>query len=381
MAHATSPHEARDAGAQAGDAGGAGTGVNEPRIAVLSASWTQAPQSESAEAVRSIAGALSRLAPVDVFVPGGGATFADGAFDVSPIPGAHDPRARYQAVVVEAGHHGADELARSAASLAAGGPVLAVGGARFAVDGVLDVGLGDPAGTDGPRTGPAVHHVGLYARVHPGARGRRHYGLSGIPDYLLVLGDRPGVPVTPTPSDRTRWLLARFARRHLVVVEGGVARAWRSRSCVAQFDVHTRMDLWILMAQAQGVVDLLPGDVYARECVEALRLGVPIVAPGGSAADRLARAAGDMRFTSTAELLSCAEALGDPAVRESLSSAGREVADRWYGDPHALVARLAGVLGLADGVDGRRGGTTGPLSRPTTAPGEGTTERSPSSRG
>jgi hypothetical protein len=344
--------------------------VNEPRVAVLSASWAQVPRSESAEAVRSIAGALSRLAQVDVFVPGEGAAHGDGAFDVTPIAGTHTLRARYHAVVVEAGHHGADELAGSVASLAAGAPVLAVGGARLAVggarlglDGVLDVGLGDrgdgrprrrdhPADPSAARTGPAVHHVGLYARVHPGARGRRHYGLGRIPDYLLVLGDRPGVPATPTPSDRTRWLLARFARQHLVVVEGGVAHAWRSRSCVAQFDVHTRMDLWILMAQAKGVVDLLPGDLYARECVEALRFGVPIVAPGGSAADGLARAGG-MRFTSTAELLSCAEALGDPAIRASLASAGREAADRWYGNPHAFVTRLAEVLGLAAGVDGR----------------------------
>jgi hypothetical protein len=332
--------------------------VNEPRIAVLSPSWVEAPHSEIAEAVRSIAGALSRLAPVDVFVPGDGASFADGAFDVTPIGAARASRARYEAVVVEAGRRG--ELVRSAGSLAAGAPVLAVGGARFTVDGVLDVGPdgadgGSGAGTGfdgGAGTAPAVHHVGLYARVHPDARSRRHYGLGGIADYLLVLGDRPGVPATPTPSDRTRWLLARFARQHVVVVEGGVARAWRSRSCVAQFDVHTRMDLWILMAQSKGVVDLLPGDVYARECVEALRLGVPIVVPGGSAADRLASAAGGMRFTSTAELLSCAEALDDPATRTALASFGREAADRWYGDPHAVVARLAGALGLAAPSDG-----------------------------
>ncbi len=364
--------------------GGAGSDVNEPRIAVLSPSWVQAPHSEIAEAVRSIAGALSRLALVDVFVPGEGATFADGAFDVTPIGGARAPRARYEAVVVEAGRRGDGELARTAGPLAAGAPVLAVGGARFTVDGVLDVGLDGAAGGSGAgtgfdgdaRTAPAVHHVGLYARVHPDARSRRHYGLRGIPDYLLVLGDRPGVPATPTPSHRTRWLLARFARQHVVVVEGGVARAWRSRSCVAQFDVHTRMDLWILMAQSKGVVDLLPGDVYARECVEALRLGVPIVVPGGSAADRLASAAGGMRFTSTAELLSCAEALDDPATRTALASSGREVADRWYGDPHAVVTRLAGALGLATPAARRP-----QLIRPTTAREGGTRARSPSSRG
>lgn len=354
------------------DAGGVGglrddAGMSEPRIAVFSTSWIPAPQREITVAARSIIGALSRLAGVDVFVPGAGPPFGDGAFDVTPIDGEPHPRTKYRAVLVEmgntgntgnTGNSGDEETAAKVASLVQGAPVLSVGAAPIAVDGVLDVGLhnvdelgevGDGREGDGGNGGralPVVHHVGLYARVDPGASGRRHHGLRSVPEYVLVLGDRPGVPTTPTPSDRARWLLARFPRRYVVVLEGGVARAWRSRSCIAQFDVHTRMDLWILMAQAQGVVDLLPGDVYARECVESLRYGVPIVVPGGSAADRLARAAGGMRFDSTGELLSCVEALGDPATRATLASGGREVSDRWYGDPHGFTTRLAGALGL-----------------------------------
>ncbi len=327
-----------------------GAGVKEATIAVLSSSWARTPQDEAGVAARSIAGALSRLAAVHVFVPGTGAQFADGAFDPAPIGAAPRPFTPYRAVVVEtADGDDGEQVAASVASLARGAPVLSVGAASFAVDGVLDVGLGEDGGAGGGDRGrgaPAVHHVGLYARVHPGATGRRHYGLGSLGDYVLVLGDRPGVPSTPSPSDRARWLLSRFARSYVVVLEGGVARAWRSRSCVARFDVHTRMDLWILMAQAWAVVDLLPGGVYARECVESLRYGVPIVVPGGSAADRLARASGGMRFTSTADLLSCVEALGDPTTRETLASAGRDAADRWYGDPHGLIARLAVALDL-----------------------------------
>ncbi len=332
--------------------------MNGSGVALYCPSWLRAPESEVAVATRSVAGALSRLVTVDVFVPGDGQPFADGAFDVTPIGGgrvppdppvARVPRAPYRAVLVEAGDDDA-ELAAAVGSLAAGAPVLSVGPARIPVDGVLDVGLhdvGEPTGE-----GPVVHHVGLYARVHPGASGRRHYGLGTVPEYLLVLGDRPGVPTTPSPSDRARWLLARFPRRYIVVLEGGTARVWRSRSCVAQFDVHTRMDLWILVARAWGVVDLLPGDLFARECVESLRYGVPVVVPARSAADGLAQAAGGMRFSSTADLLSCLDTLGDPGVRAALASRGREVADRWYGDPHGLVARLAGALGLPAPADG-----------------------------
>ncbi|MGH8987685.1 MAG: hypothetical protein ACRDXC_03685 [Acidimicrobiales bacterium] len=325
--------------------------MSEPCVAVFSSSWTEAPRSELAAAVRSIAGALTRLAEVDVFVPGTGQPFGDGAFDVTPISERDPPRRSYTAAVVEPYPGGAAAMARPVASPAPGTPVFAVGAAPTPVDGILDVGLDCvDAGGGGARcrsgVDPEVHRVGLYARVHPGARSRRHYGLGDVPEYLLVLGDRQIVPAQCSPTDRVRWLLARFARRHVVVLEGGVARAWRSRSCVAEFDVHTRMDLWILMAQAWAVVDLLPGDLYARECVEALRLGVPVVVPDGGAAARLARAGGGLRFASTADLLACVDALFDPAARASLGAAGRQATDRWYGDPHAFVARLGGALGL-----------------------------------
>ncbi len=368
--------------------------MNEPRIAVLTASWRSAPLGETATAIRSIAGALSQLAAVDVFVPGTGPQAADGAFDPVPIgagadatwPAAADATtaARYRAVVVEAGDTGALGLA---ASMAPDVPVLCVGRAGRAgqtaqashAAGATDAGMSATARAATARagavlavdllpdegdtsTGPSVHRIGLYARVHPGASARRHYGLRAISDYLLVLGDRTGAPLDPWPSRRARWLLARFPRRYLVVVEGGTARIWRSRSCVGEFGVHTRMDLWILMAQATGVVDLLPGEVFARECVESLRYGVPVAVPDGSAADGLANGGGGLRFTSTAELLSCADALFDPATRDPLAARGREVADRWYGDPDALLRRLDGVLGalgVLEGRDGREDRLTG----------------------
>ncbi|HTX63636.1 MAG TPA: hypothetical protein VMD28_08335 [Acidimicrobiales bacterium] len=333
------------------------------RVAVVSSSWIRAPHHELAVAARSIAGAVSRLAEVDVFVAGRNPPHGDGAFDVSPIDGAAPPPVPYRAVLVEAGADegaGIDDAA-AVASLTRGARVLSLGGAApMALDGVLDVGLERAGGAgDTAQAAPGreptggdvacarlVHRVGLYARVHPGAAGRRHQGLGSVRDYLLVLGDRVGEPTTSSPSDRARWLLARFPRRYVVVLEGGVARAWRSRARVAQFGVHTRMDLWLLMAQAWAVVDLLPGDVYARECVESLRYGVPVVVPLGSAAEGLAQAGGGLRFASTAQLLDCVEEIGDPATRWKLASAGHELADRWYGDPQGFVARLAVALGL-----------------------------------
>ncbi len=412
-----------------GGARGAG-GTSGSRVAVVSTSWTQNPQHETAVATRSVAGALSRLAAVDVFVPGEGPAFADGAFEVTHLATSLDGEqtraeelgaalAGYRAVLVEAGDgaSGDDVAATCAAAVSstADVPVLSVGAARrvgtddgggrradaaiglLAVDFDGDPELdfdgdpaldpdGDPAldpvdaggrargGQDTTST-PAVHRVGMYARIDPGAKSRRHYGLGAVPAYLLVLGDRTGTPATPWPSERARWLLARFPREYVVVVEGGAARAWRSRSCVARFEVHTRMDLWILMAQARAVVDLLPGDVFARECVESLRYGVPVAVPAGSAASGFARAGGGLSFSSTAELLSCVEALADPHTRTAIASAGQTLAERWYGDPDGLVRRLDDALAL-HGVRIPHGA----VNRPTTTRAAGTRGRSPSSR-
>ena len=357
------------------------------RVTIFSGAWLHAPLDEMGFAMRSIAGALSRLAEVEVLVPGNPMTWPDGGFDVTAIgvPRAGGiwphpdevtaggtgrarrlaPPGRSVAAVVETGDEEAHHLA---GALLPGLAVVTVGASG--ASGAGGAGPTDESrGTDGKMLAAVdlassgadtseakdphahrrrVHPVGLYARVHPGALDRRHYGLRSVPEYDLVLGDRAGAIQARWPSDRIRWLLARFARQHVVVVEGAEATVWRSRSNVGRFGVHTRMDLWLLMAHARCVVDLLPGALFARESVEALRYGVPVVAPTGSSAAALADAGGALRFSSTAELLECVESLGDPARRRALAGAGRAVADRWYGDPGGLVARLAALL---EGLD------------------------------
>lgn len=362
-------------------------GPTASRVAVLSRSWIaiaragwSAPQPpetlELAAAVRSLSGALSRCSAVDVLVPGGaGLGGADGAFDRVeiglPAGGSRWPEAaaaRFEpsgscsAALVDDGDGEAVALARA---LMPGVPVLAVGRAHGtgvteepgrlgpgpAVTGVLDVGAavapvapdaaGAPDATGEGLSEAPCHRVGLYARVHPYAASRAHHELGAVAGYLLVLSDRAGAGA---PDAKARWLLARCARRHVVVVEGAVAHVWRSRSELFAFEVHSRMDLWRLMAHAWAVADLAPGPVYGRECVEAMRYGVPVVAPEGSAVEPLARVGALATFSGTAGLVRRVGSLEEPAARSRLASTGRSVADRWYGDPVALVDRLAGVL-------------------------------------
>jgi hypothetical protein len=357
--------------------GGPDTAPGRPapptRVAVLSAGWSSG-DGELAAAVRSVAGTLSRAADVDVLVPGTpGRPVPDGAFDRcaigAPAQGrtwpvaedaasalgalaagrdgnGHGGLATHRAVVVEAGD---DDALGLATALFPGAPVGVVGsalaahagGARAAAGAqrLLAVDLCDP--------GPRGACVGLYARVHPGAAASPHQALGRLPPYVVVLGDRPGgPPAAPAPSERARWLLARFPRRHVVLVEHATAVVWRSRSPLRSFRVHSRMDLWRLLAHAQATVDLRPGPLYARECVESLRYGVPVVGPESSPVGALAAQGAALSFTGTIGLLDAVESLADAPRRTRLAEAGLDAARRWYGDPAAFLQRLAAALTL-----------------------------------
>ncbi len=296
------------------------------QVAVLSRSWSD-PGDEEAFIARQLAGALSRRSQVWVAVPGlPGTAAADGAFDAVGIgssnggwpsadtavwPGNLDPRA----VVIDQG----DGAARAVVERHAPGAA------------VLDA-------------ADVATRTGVHVAVNPLAAVRRHNAL-GFTSYVLVLSDRVG-PQDPggRPTPAAAWLTARFARRHVVVVENATASVWLARSLRGVVGVDTRTDLWRLVAHAGVVVDLAPGPVVARECVEALRFGTPIVVPAGTAAADLAAAGGGLWFTDVAELLGCVAACGDPAVGDALGAQGRRVADERYGDAQRVVAQVGAVL-------------------------------------
>ncbi len=316
---------------------------------------------ERAFVMRALAGALSRVASVEVLVPGPpAAAAADGLFDLypvgqSPAGGWPDPTdARWPradevaAVVFGASDDGARRLAAHHATRAArlvvwdGGPLLA-GETALVVD--------HPAPDDPSNAAPA-HDVGLFVPVNPLAAQRRHTALGDV-GYVLVLTDRPGTAVPAVPPEAVAWLSAGFPGETVVAVEGGRAAVWRARSLHGTFAVDTRTDLWRLMAHAATTVDLDPGRLLGRECVESMRFGTPTVVPDEAPVH--ATVGRELRFSDPEGLLEAVAVVLDRDRRASHAHAGRQLADTRYGDAPAFLRRVHAALGDACRAAGRHG--------------------------
>jgi hypothetical protein len=308
--------------------------VSRPAAVVLSGHWLDR-LSELAFVTRSIAGAATRCGPVSVLVPGEhDGREPDGAFDLEAMgmPGAlrwPDDLDRDTTVIVD------DLTPEIAALLARTEPRAAL---------FLAGTNGDllPAGRRVNLVG-GEEPLGVHVPVNRLAERHRHHGF-GFTGYLLVLSDRTGSQGEPPPA--AAWLSSAFHDADVVVVEDATAWAWKGRALRGSVSVDTRMDLWRLLAHANVCVDLAPGPHIARECIEALRFGTPIIVPRapGPGAEH-ARSGGGATFLDESELLEAAATYRSDTQRAQASASARRYADRHYGDPAALVRRLGELLG------------------------------------
>jgi hypothetical protein len=333
----------------------------DSRVLLITSSWNGG-EIERTFVMRGLAGAIARRRTVDVVTPGPQPTpRPDGLFDVHQIgtaspgerswPGAGAARwptlAPPTVVLVQADDAGAVALARE---FAPGVPVMALAGAANPMaptDALITVtpDRRDAMADARPDLASHVYDTGLHVPVNPFVTKRPHSGV-GFVDYLLVLTDRAGAAAgdgaDPTPW--LAWLAARFPRQHIMVIEDAVATVWQWRSRRGAIDVETRTDLWRLFAHARTVIDLRPGTFVARECVEALRVGTPIIAPAGSVGAEHGAAGGGIGFATVDELLRAVASLEDKAVRDELGHQGRIMADDRFGHPDQLVDRMANII-------------------------------------
>lgn len=320
-----------------------------PHAVVLGSRWRSC-DSELAFVTRSVASALSRRGPVTVLIPApAGTRQPDGAFDLLGIGGRTD--GRWPEPAAASWDPRPDPMSiwiTDVASDDAWALIDSVGGAGYSVT----PGPDHPgwALSTLPLTRASAKEgsepVGLHVPINPLASVSRHTGF-GFTGYVLVLTDRSGDPAAQPPTPAAAWLTARFYGSYVVVVEGGKAAAWKGRSLRGVVGVDSRTDFWRLLAHAVVTVDLAPGGIVGRECIESLRLGTPIVVPQISSAAAHAHAGGGQTFTTEADLLDAVEYLSDEATASEVGAAGRRYADALYGDAGAFVTRIDRMLRAA----------------------------------
>ncbi len=314
----------------------------------LSRAWKDSG-SELSFVTRALAGAASRLSPVTIVVPSAaGPPEADGAFDLFgagvgrdgswPAPGeAAWPTALPPATTVIV-----DEPDQSALALlglcAPECPVHAISPAAGDQGPISSFQFADTAENGHP------DFIGLHVPVNPLAATHRHSGL-GFTDYILVLSDRVGAADVNPPTAMAAWLTARFPTMEIVVIEDATAAVWRGRVLRGVVSVFTRTDLWRLLAHARVTIDLAPGRIIARECIESLRFGTPIIVPEQSAAQPHADAGGGLTFATVPELLAGVLRLCDETTHATMSITGQRYADAHYGDQNSFVDSVARALG------------------------------------
>ena len=314
--------------------------MTEPgAVTVVGCHWRER-RSELAFVARSLAGAASRCAHVSVLAPGAaGSREPDGAFDLEGMGTIDD--ISWPDGLARAGTVVVDELTPEVTALLSGGDLDAV---FFLSSPTDDPGLPSwrrinlvQAGEDDPSP-----WVNVYVPVNPLAQLHRHHGF-GFTGYQLVLSDLAGVPTDPPPA--VAWLSAAFPAAEIVLIGDGIASAWKGRALRGTVHVDTRMDLWRLLAHAGVCIDLAPGAHIARECIESLRFGTPIIVPDDSGPAALhAHAGGGATFGDPGELIAAVTTLLDEANRSAASEAGRRYADARYGNAGAFVDRVRALL-------------------------------------
>ena len=316
-----------------------------PEVTILSSSWKKR-SSELAYVTRSVAGAASRCARLKIFVQSECADIEpDGAFDVVGIQAEEH---RWPELGSERWYrrpHASsvwiiDEPSQDAIALLdaqqSESAVLTIGSSEGARGRPL------PHLTMTPASSADTIAFGPYVPVNPLATASRHTGF-GFTDYILVLTDRSGHPSVDDPTPDVAWLTSRFYDEYILVVEGGRAAAWKGRALRGVVDVHTRTDLWRLLAHARVTVDLGPGSIIGRECIESLRFGTPIVVPADSVAAEHTRSGGGRTFDDVGGLLEAVELLIDEQGREHTSRRALEYAT-FYADPRFSVGQMTKVL-------------------------------------
>jgi hypothetical protein len=199
-----------------------------------------------------------------------------------------------------------------------------------------------------------VHCVGAPLAANPSSLNEPNTWV-GKTDYVFVITG------TKTHAVEEPVALARLVRLGFPEYPVGISATdafsvWHQGRLGEGWPVERSSDLARLMAWARVVVDLRPGPLFGRRCVDSLLYGTPIIVPGNSRAREHAElGGGGLWFDTPGELVWCVEAMLDPEVRAAFSAQGKAYAEEAYGSTDGFIQRVLIATGNAyagDGVSG-----------------------------
>ena len=195
-----------------------------------------------------------------------------------------------------------------------------------------------------------VHRIGAPLRANPTSMSEPNPWV-GDTDYILVRTDTACDGAGDPQYDLARMIRLRFPERPVGICHRDAFCAWHMGRCSTGWPIERSSDLARLAAWAALTVDLRPGPLFARECIDSLLYGTPIVVPRGSRAlEHAQRGRGGLWFDSAGELMGCVDAMLDPDVHAALAARGRAYAEEEFGSTERFVTRVTAACGLGDGI-------------------------------
>jgi hypothetical protein len=192
----------------------------------------------------------------------------------------------------------------------------------------------------------AVHRVGAPQAANPSVLTEPNTWVGDTGYTLVITGISKDDKVEE--NELSRLLRMRLTERPVGIVYTDAFDAWHQGRLNRGWAVERSSDLARLMAWAGVTIDLCPGTLFARRCVDSLLYGTPIIVPHDSRArEHAQRGAGGLWFAEPAELIWCAEAMSESSVHDTFAAQGRAYAESEYGSTDRFIDRVVESCGLA----------------------------------
>lgn len=162
---------------------------------------------------------------------------------------------------------------------------------------------------------------------------------------LMVLIDYPGGATSSDWPGLVLFLRSRLPDVRLILLGARSTTSLTGWQSVSLPPVQSRMDVWRLMARMELTVDLRPPPLLAREDLESLALGTPVIARStGAGREHLERGNCGLWFRDPYELVECVKAGLDENLNEILAQNGRRYYESLYGDSTEFLTRVRNAV-------------------------------------